>query len=58
MRLNDLQLILLCFLCAGAALFSPIDYAWIGPVSHSRWLAAFAFVVSKARRHDEGAILT
>lgn len=62
MRLNELHLILLCFLCAGAALFSPIDYAWIGPVSRSRWLAALAFalcVVSgsdpTARRHDKGA---
>ena len=45
MRLNELHLILLCFLCAGAALLSPIDYAWIGPVSRSRWLAALAFAL-------------
>ena len=27
------QVILLCFVCAAVALFSPIEYAWIGPVS-------------------------
>ena len=31
MRLNELQVILVCFLSAAAALFSRIDYAWIGP---------------------------
>ena len=31
MRLNELQVILVCFISAAAALFSRIDYAWIGP---------------------------
>ena len=36
---SSAQVILVCFVCAAVALFSPVDYAWIGPV---RWMQACA----------------